>query len=86
MFLLYTYIKLTTNSILTIRSRNGGIDTVCQTTSCQNFIDVPISKHVTVEQENVFIVFNFVSLIKSFRRNVKKSCDFSDDKCYCSDC
>ena len=71
MFLLYTYIKLTTtNSILTISSRNGKIDTVwcdvaasCQTTSRQNFVDVTISKHVTAEQENVFIVFNFVSLI-----------------------
>ena len=71
MFLLYTYIKLTTtNSILTIRSRYGKIDTVwCDvatsylTTSRQNFVDVTISQHVTAEQENVFIVFNFVSLI-----------------------
>ena len=38
----------------------------------QKFFDVTISKHVTAEQENVFIVFNFVSLIQSFRRNVKK--------------
>ena len=36
-----------------------------------NFVDVTISKHVTAEQENVFIVINFVSLIYSFRRNVK---------------
>ena len=72
MFLLYTYIKLTTtNWILTmISSRNGKIDAVwrdvatsCQTTSPQNFVDVTISKHVMEEQENVFIVFNFVSLV-----------------------
>ena len=71
MFLLYTYIKLTTtNLILTIGLRNGEIDTVwrdiatsCQTTSRQNFVDVTISKHVTAEQENESIVFNFVPLI-----------------------
>ena len=67
MFLLYYNIKLTTtNSILTISLRNGKIDTVwpdvamlCQTTSRQNFVNVTISKHVTAEQENVFIVFIF---------------------------
>ena len=52
----------------------------------QNFVDVTISKHVTAEQEHVFIVFNSVSLILTFRRNVKRSCDFIDDKCYRSDC
>ena len=70
MFLLYTYIKLTKiNSILTISSRNGKIDTVgrdvatsCQTTSRQNIVEVTISKHVTAEQENVFKVLS-VSLI-----------------------
>ena len=52
----------------------------------QNFVDVTISKHVTAEPKNVFIVFNFVSLIMTFRRNVKRSCDFNYDKCYRSDC
>ena len=81
MFLLYNYIKLTTtNSILTISSRNGKIDTVlrdvamaCQTTSRQNLVDVTISKHVTAEQENVLIVFNFFFFLSSlFAETLKK--------------
>ena len=46
--------------------------TSCQTTSHQNFADVTISKHVTAEQENVFIVFNFVSLSSLFAETLKR--------------
>ena len=57
-----------------------------QTTTHQNLDDVTLSKQVTAEQESVCIVLNSVSLIESKRRNVKKSCDFKDEKCYRPDC
>ena len=49
------------------------VATPYQTTSRQNFDDVTLCIHITAERENVFVMFNFVSLIKSKRRNVRKS-------------
>ena len=54
--------------------------------SRQNFEEVTLCKHVTAEQENVFIMINFVSLVKSKCRNVRKSCDFNDIRYYRPDC
>ena len=51
--------------------------------SRENFDDVTLCKHATAEQENLFIMFNFVSVIKFKSQNVRKSCDFIDDKWRC---